>query len=74
MDPLILIIEEVERMRCDIDNLEIELSDCETRMDFNKDHPRYTRLLVEKDLVLRNLCDLRKELCQKGTYYCSKDL
>jgi hypothetical protein len=66
MDPLILIIEEIDRMRHDLTQLENELSDCEVRIDFRKDDPRYIRLSTEKDLVLRNLCDIRKELCAKG--------
>lgn len=66
MDPLILIIEEVDRMRRDIEKLEDALTDCEFRIDFRKDDPRYVRLTTEKDLLLKNLCDIRKELCQKG--------
>ena len=66
MDPLILIIEEIERIRGDADNLEVELTDCETRMDFHRDDPRYQRLLSDKDKIMKNLCDIRKELCQKG--------
>ena len=66
MDPLILIIQEVERLRSDIDKLESDLTDCESRIDFRPNNPRYQRLSAEKDLVLKNLCDLRFELCQKG--------
>lgn len=66
MDPLILIIEEIDRMRTDLVRLEGELSDCEVRIDFKKDDPRYIRLSNEKELILNNLCDIRKELCQKG--------
>jgi hypothetical protein len=66
MDPLILIIEEIDRMRRDLDKLETELTDCEMRIDFQPDNQRYLRLRNEKELVLKNLCDIRKELLQKA--------
>ena len=66
MDPLILIIEEIDRMRRDLDKLDSDLSDCETRIDFRQDDARYVRLSAEKDLILKNLCEIRLELCGKG--------
>lgn len=66
MDPLILIIEEIDRMRRDIDKLDSDLADCELRIDFRPDDARYARLTTEKGLVLNNLCEIRKELCMKG--------
>lgn len=66
MDPLILIIDEVERIKRDCEKIETELSDCEARIDFTEQNPRYVRLRTEKDLMLKNLCDVRMELCKRA--------
>lgn len=66
MDPLILIIDEVERIKRDCDKIEAELSDCEARIDFTPQNARYVRLSAEKDLMLKNLCDVRTELCKRA--------
>lgn len=66
MDPLILIIEELHRARTDVEKYETDLSEMEARPDFNHKNARYNRLLWEKDLVLKNLCDLRLDLSKKG--------
>eukprot|EP01032_Pedospumella_encystans_P038793 gene38793-43971_t len=67
MDPLILIVDELHRARADVDKYESELSECEARIDFTPQNARYNRLLLEKELVLKNLCDLRLELSKKAT-------
>lgn len=69
MDPLILIVEELHRARGDVERYETDLTDCESRPDFNPQGPRYNRLLLEKELVLKNLCDLRLELSKKGKLF-----
>ncbi len=66
MDPLILIVDELHRARADVEKYESELSECEARIDFTPQNARYNRLLLEKELVLKNLCDLRLELSKKG--------
>lgn len=66
MDPLILIIEELHRARTDVEKYEADLTELENRPDFNHKSARYNRLLWEKDLVLKNLCDLRSDLSKKG--------
>ena len=68
MDPLILIIEELHRARTDIEKYETDLSEMEARSDFNHKSARYNRLLFEKELVLKNLCDLRLDLSKKGNF------
>jgi hypothetical protein len=66
MDPLILIVEEIGHVRRDLEQLEVELTDCEVRPGLCKDNLRYVRLVSEKELVLKNLCDIRTELLQKA--------
>ena len=66
MDPLMMVIDEIVRLREDVTKLEQDISDCEVRIDFQPQDPRYIRLCTEKELVLKNLCDIRMELCQKG--------
>lgn len=66
MDPLILIIEELHRARTDVEKYETDLTELENSPTFNPKSARYNRLLWEKDLVLKNLCDLRSDLSKKG--------
>lgn len=65
-DPLFLIIEEIERIRSEIEQYESDISDCEVRIDFKPDKPRYLRLCEEKNRLMKNLADIRSELCAKG--------
>jgi len=85
MDPLILILEELERVRLDIDKLEMALFTMENdpnhhhlhhhhHHDLHNHHPihqiptdtRYIRLINEKEMLIKNLCEIRKDLCSKG--------
>ncbi len=67
MDPLMLIIDELVRIKGDCEKIETELTDCEARIDFTTQNARYVRLSAEKDLMLKNLCDIRMELCKRAT-------
>jgi len=66
MDPLILYFDELIRARANVDKYESELSEYEARIDFTPQNARYNRLLLEKEHVLKYLCDLRLELSKKG--------
>lgn len=68
MDPLILIIEELERIRYDINKIEILIINLENTILFNPNDTKYIRLINEKEILLKNLCDIRLELCRKGRY------
>jgi hypothetical protein len=72
MDPLILILEELEKVRLDIDKLEMTLFTMEN--DPSHHHhvmstdERYIRLVNEKEMLIKNLCEIRKDLCNKGIF------
>jgi hypothetical protein len=68
MDPLILILEEVARLRKDIAEHEEKLVAHESKDNFDSQNSGYLRLRNEKELFLKNIADLRMELCQKGMY------
>ena len=65
MDPLILILEELEKVRLDIDKIEMALFKMENDGYVSSD-VRYIRLINEKEMLIKNLCEIRKDLCNKG--------
>lgn len=76
MDPLILILEELEKVRSDIEKLEMTLFTMENDPSHHHHHhhhvvssdTRYIRLVNEKEMLIKNLCEIRKDLCNKGIF------
>jgi hypothetical protein len=65
MDPLMLIIDDMERLRLSCDQMESEITLMETNLTTSD--PRYGRLQREKEMLMANLCTIRHDLCAKGT-------
>jgi len=76
MDPLILILEELEKVHLDVKELENTLSTMENDPNHHHNYhhalssdTRYIRLVNEKEMLIKNLCEIRKDLCNKGIFF-----
>jgi hypothetical protein len=53
------LVQELQKLRTEVTDLEVKISEIEGKFGFRGDEPRYLRLLEEKKILLSNTCEIR---------------
>jgi len=73
MDPLILIVNELQHASDEIARYEHELTFYESQSYSNTSDARYQRLVAEKMEVIRSVARMRTDLTERGIYFTMKE-